>query len=601
MILNALYDYYQRLVDDPSAEIAPFGFSVQQIGFRVVIEPDGKLHAVEIMGYDDKGKPKPVPMTVPGQTKPSGAGLNPCFLWDNAAYLLGLVPVQKAKGKTGKALAKEQDRAKAAFEKLRDEHLAREKQIDDPAYSAVCRFLEKWDASQAAGRDDLLEAPNHNGIFQIRGQAGYVQDRPKVLDYWRTTLDTPAEDTKDAPMIGQCLVTGKEQVPIARLHEPKIKGIVGGQSVGGSLVSFNDKAYESFGYSQSYNAPVSEEATFRYCTALNSLLAQRNRRVIIGDATTVFWTDKPTPIESYWGPMLDARAEDEKTLQEAQDLLRLIANGKAPRNALGEPDTRFYVLGLSPNAARISVRYWFTGHLGQLLQRVQQHLQDLNIIGLDHTYHNDAAPPPMVRELLLETARDPKDIPPLLAGSLMSAILTGKRYPESFYLAVLRRIMTDGRISARRMAILKACINRHHRISRTTMEELPVALDIKRSDMPYVLGRLFACYEKIQKDGLGEKLNRTIKDSFLSSASSTPSAVFPRLFKLSQHHLGKIEFPGLRINREKLLADLYGRFEEFPNHLSHHEQGVFAIGYYHQLQDFYTSKADREAAEAASV
>ncbi|MBL4701179.1 MAG: type I-C CRISPR-associated protein Cas8c/Csd1, partial [Phycisphaeraceae bacterium] len=504
MILQALHDYYQRLRDDPTVAIASFGFSVQQIGFRVVIETDGKLHAIQIIDHDKKGKPRPVAMTMPGQTKPSGSGLNPCFLWDNSAYLLGMVPAQKAKGKTGKALDKEQDRATAAFEKLREEHLAREKQIDDPGYSSVCRFLEKWDISQADGREDLLEAPNHNGVFQIRGQAGYVHDRPKIQDYWRSTLNAPVEDEKEPQQVGQCLITG-EQLTLARLHEPKIKGIVGGQSVGGSLVSFNDKAYESYGNTQSYNAPVSEQATFRYCTALNHLLAQKQRRVIIGDATTVFWTEKPSPAENLWGKMF-GYIEDEEQKKNIHAPLHRIANGSAPPDELGDPQTQFYVLGLSPNAARISIRYWFTGNLGQLLQRVQQHLQDLNIIGMDRPPKPGMppSPPPMVRELLWETARDAKDIPPLLAGSLMSAILTGNRYPESFYIAVLRHIMTDGRVSARRVGILKACINRHHRILNSPMEELPVALDPDRSDVPYVLGRLFACYEKIQKDGLGE-------------------------------------------------------------------------------------------------
>lgn len=603
MILQSLCDYYQRLQADPEVEVASFGYSVQQVGFRVVIEPDGKLHAVEVVNYDTKGKPSPIAMTMPGQTKSAGAGLNPCFLWDNASYLLGMVPIQKAKGKSEAALAKEQKRATNAFEKFREKHLGLEDWINEPAFSSVCRFLEKWDSSQAIGRDDLTEVPNHNGVFQIRGKAGYIHELPKIQDYWKATLDTPATDKKNAPVLGQCLVTGKEQMPISRLHEPKIKGVVGGQSVGGLLVSFNDKAYESYGRVQSYIAPVSENATFEYCTALNYLLVQKNRRVIIGDTSTVFWTEKPTPMESYFGTMFDSfKAEDESTKDSVRKLLTRLAKGDAPMHELGDPQTQFYILGLAPNAARVSIRYWLTGNLGELLKNIQTHLQDLQIVGLDQPDKTGKPPtPPIIRELLWETARDAKDISPLLAGRLTDSVLTGKPYPQSFFTAVLRRIMTDGRVSPRRVGILKACINRYHRTFNIPMEELTVALDPNRSDVPYILGRLFACYEKIQKDGLGEKLNRTIKNSFMSSASSTPSAVFPRLFKLSQHHLPKIESEGLRINREKLLGELYGRIDDFPNHLSHHEQGTFAIGYYHQMQDFYTSKADREAAQAVTA
>jgi CRISPR-associated protein Csd1 len=286
--------------------------------------------------------------------------------------------------------------------------------------------------------------------------------------------------------------------------------------------------------------------------------------------------------------MLDDRsAENESQLKEVRDLLLRIVRGTAPANALGAPNTRFYVLGLSPNAGRVAVRFWFTDTLEALLRHLRQHLQDLDIIGLDPD-----APPPVIRELLLETAREAKDIPPLLAGALLRSLLTGQPYPESFFLAVLRRVRLDGQVHPRRAAISKAHLNRLHRQRPFLKEPIPMALDPDRNDVPYVLGRLFAAYEKIQKEALGEKLNRTIKDSYLSSASASPSAVFPRLFRLSQHHLGKIENTGLRIVREKLLGDLYARFEEFPSHLSHHDQGLFAIGYYHQTQDFYTRKAD---------
>jgi CRISPR-associated protein Csd1 len=193
--------------------------------------------------------------------------------------------------------------------------------------------------------------------------------------------------------------------------------------------------------------------------------------------------------------------------------------------------------------------------------------------------------------LLWETAREAKNSPPILAGGLTHAVLTGQPYPEGLFMAVLRRLRLDGEFRPRRAAIVKAHLNRLHRFRPFLQEPIPMALDPKRNDRPYVLGRLFAAYEKIQRDSLGEKLTRTIKDSFLSSASASPAAVFPRLFRLSQHHLGKIENTGLRITREKLVGDLYGRIDDFPSHLSHHHQGLFAIGYYHQMHAFYTPKA----------
>src|SRR5690606_18650231 len=118
-------------------------------------------------------------------------------------------------------------------------------------------------------------------------------------------------------------------------------------------------------------------------------------------------------------------------LKETGELLLRISRGTAPPDVLGPPETRFFVLGLSPNAARIAVRYWFTDTLESMLARLREHLQDLAITGMDPD-----APPPILRELLWETAREAKDIPPLLAGALMHALLTGRPYPESFFLAV---------------------------------------------------------------------------------------------------------------------------------------------------------------------
>ncbi len=585
MILQALHDYYQRLADDPEHDIAPPGFSVQNIGFRVVINEDGSLHAIEATDHDEKGKPRPVKLRVLGQAKPTGAGINPCFLWDNATYQLGAVPEKR-----------DPKWAADRYEKFRTEHLAAEKEIDDPAYSAVCRFLENWSPQHAAAHPDLNPPPANFGVFRLRGQQGDVHQRPKVLTYWQHRMQRDG-DRGAEELSGVCAVTGTADQPIARLHEPKIKGIVGGQTTGALLVSFNSDAYESYGKTQSFNAPVSEDAAFRYCTALNYLLADRSRRVIIGDASTVFWTEKPAPIERAWGPMLDDRcAESEEQLKQVRGLLLRIVRGTAPPDALGPPETRFFVLGLSPNAGRIAVRYWFTDTLDHLLTNLREHLQDLSVIGMDAE-----APPPVLRELLLETVRDAKDIPPLLAGALARAILTGRPYPEAFFFAVLRRVRTDGEVWPRRAAILKAHLNRLHRERPFLKEPIPMALDITRNDKPYVLGRLFATYEKIQRDALGDKLNRTIKDSYLSSASASPAAVFPRLFRLSQHHLGKIEQVGLRITREKLLGDLYSRVEGFPSHLSHHDQGLFAIGYYHQTQAFYARKTDEAEAKPVEV
>ena len=576
MILQELDHYYERLAADPEQEIAAAGYSVQQIGFVVILERDGRLFDIRLADQDEKGKPRSKKLVVPGQSKPPGAGINPCLFWDNATYMLGLAPEGRDAAWVGKR-----------FEAFRKRHLAIEKEVDDPFFAAACRFMEQWSPEAAAAREGLREASPNFGVFQLRGETGYLHEQPAVKAWWDAQLDKPADDDQDAAIMGQCLVTGK-QSRLARLHEPAIKPVMGAQSSGAKLVSFNDDAYESYGKSQCFNAAVSEEAAFKYATALNKLLANRERRVIIGDATTVFWTEKPEPVEHSWGIMIESRqAESDAQAEEVKDMLHRIRQGSGPRQTLGEPETRFFVLGISPNAARLSVRYWLTGSLSQLHDRIRRHLEDLWIVGM-----SEEDKPPVVRELMIETVRDPKDISPELSGAVVRSILAGLPYPQLLLNTVLRRIRNDGgRVSTMRAAILKACINRdlrHHRI--LNKESIPMSLDPQRTDTAYVLGRLFATYEKTQRDALGDKLNRTIRDSYFSSASASPASVFPRLSRLSQHHLSKMDNPGLRTNRDKLLGELYGKINTFPTHLPLRDQGEFAIGYYHQMQSFYTKK-----------
>jgi CRISPR-associated protein Csd1 len=592
MILQALVEHYHRLSDDAESDVAPFGFSRQKVGFTVVVTPDGQLHGIEPLNTEVAGRSRPLSLVLPGQSKPSGAGINPCFLWDNATYMLGAVPE-----------GREAAWARARWEAFRDRHVSLIDEIKDPAFTAVCEFLKGWDPKLLADRTDLEALQAGFGVFSARAQTGYVHERPTIVEWWRGQLAAQTDDDADAAL-GQCLVTGKV-TRLARLHEPKIKGVSGGQPAGTSIVSFNDSAYCSYGKEQSFNAPVSEAAAFEYATGLNALLSDRNHRVQLGDTTCVFWTQTPTLAEpavlglmseGFWQAAAEGEADDKdaRTRGAVRDFyLRLRSGREADASALGDPSVPFYVLGLSPNASRISVRFWHVSTVGEMAQRLARHVRDLEMVG-----RREDDPPLTIRQLLLETAREPKDIPPQLAGELARSILTGGPYPRALALAVNRRIRADREINHRRVAILKAWLNRHH-TDQSTPKEVPVSLDPNRTDPPYLLGRLFAVYEKVQKDALGEKLNRTIRDSYLSAASATPASVFPRLYRLSQHHLNRIESVGLRISRERLLGQIFQHLQSFPSHLNLQSQGLFAIGYYHQTQDLYTRKTNGNEAATA--
>jgi CRISPR-associated protein Csd1 len=579
MMLAALDEYYHRLqsaddrhrsVSDP---VAPLGFSVQKIAFSVVLDWAGALEAIEderqLDPNDKKGKKKlPRFLVVPGGAKPTGSGINPCLLWDNPAYMLGYA-----------AENSDAKRALESFSAFRQRHLELEKEIDDKHFSVVCRFLENWQPQEGKDRSELAEIGPGFGVFRVRGQTEFVHDRPAVKRYW---LDQLNQRTADESVVGQCLVSGVHG-RLARIHEPKIKGVFGAQSSGATLVSFNFPATESYGKEQSYNAPVNEESAFRYANALNHLLRNGSRqRVLIGDATTVFWTAQPTAAEDEFGIVFQPLPEDEAEKKRVEAVLKKIGRADHPGDDFGDSRTPFYVLGLSGNAARLSVRFWHVSTLGDMLDKIRRHFADLAMDG------RAAWEPefPSIQNILDQTARERKDVPPLLGGAIMRSILDETPYPHSLYAAVLRRIRADRIINYVRAATLKAYLNRNHR------KEVPMSLDPSRPETSYHLGRLFAALEKLQEDALPE-LNDTIRDRYFGAASATPSTVFPRLMRLKQHHVGKLDNKGHRIAHEKRIQDIMDRFDAFPAHLNLQDQGLFAIGYYHQRKDLFTKKQEQ--------
>lgn len=587
MILQSLNDLYTRLAADPDYEIAPPGFSPQKISFRVVIKPNGELFAIDdARTPNDKGKPLSTPMLVPGEAKPSGSGINPCFLWDNQTYLLGRQPDDKRDGF-----------GQERFDAFRDRHLSVEKEINDSQFSAVCRFLETWSPSRIAEFAQLNDLGAGFGVFQIQGERLHVHEQSAVLKWWNARQAT---DGGENAAVAQCLISG-DQAPIARLH-PKIKGVSGAQSAGASIVSFNDSAYESFGKTQSFNSPVGEEVAFRYGTALNSLLTgpkSRRHRLRIGDTTTVFWTEKPTAVEDVFAELLGGgsqaveEAQSEKERSTAERLLRAIRDGSHFQDFGDELKTPFYILGLAPNAARLSVRFFHRSTIEDLLKKLHAHHAAMQIVREFTEPKGKRFPDPefpAIWQILRETARVSDEVPPLLGGALARAIIEGSPYPEALLSAVIRRIHADRQIHYLRAATIKAVLTRNHKY------QIPFMLDPTKNDTAYRLGRLFAALEKTQEDALGP-VNAGIRDRFYGSASATPASVFPRLLRTYQHHLGKVNV-GQKIRREQLIQEILEPVQDFPSQLNLQKQGLFAIGYYHQRKDLFTKKPTEEPATA---
>jgi len=598
MILQRLAEYYDRMADDASSagRLPKPGYSRQKISFCVVVAPDGRIQ--QFQSLLDAGDKRPIArqLLVPGQSKPSGSGINPCFLWDNATYMLGFKPDDP---KT--------ERTRDSFDSFREKHLSIEQEVNSAAFSAVCNFLRNWSPPLSGEyADHLKDIIGNFGVFRIVGSERFVHDDPAVVSWW---MAHGIGDT-DGVRRGFCLVTGHED-SIARLHEPKIKGVRDTQSAGALLVSFNDSAYESYGKSQSFNAPVGVSAAFKYTNALNLLLGREDRRILLGDATVVFWAERATPIEDFISdlfsesslPQPDASSEDKRRVDQVHLFLSQIRQGHAADDAVDrEGRTRFFVLGLSPNASRIAVRFWTDTTIAEMEGRLRQHMQDVELVG-----SRESELPLMIKRIVQATGRaetdakghvkgyDSGSISPLLAGAVARAVLTGGPYPEALLSAMVRRIRSDGVISHPRAAAIKACLVRNSRL-KGNPKEVPVALDTNRSEPAYVTGRLFALLEKIQEDSSGRNVNATIKDRYFSSASATPGVVFPRLIRLSQHHLAKLE-RWRKIHREKQLGEIVGKLDGFPSHFNLEDQGLFAVGYFHQHEDFFTRKDDKSKEE----
>ncbi|PTE13082.1 type I-C CRISPR-associated protein Cas8c/Csd1 [Pseudogemmobacter blasticus] len=572
-LLSALAAAYDRLPHAP-----PYGYSSEKIGFCVILNPDGTVAEVaDLRGTDKKRSPRI--MQVPAAVK-RAVNIAPNFLWDKSAYVLGVA---------GEG-AKRVDEVHAAFCARHRDWLDG---TTDEGLVAFLRFLDAWrpDAFAALGQEDIRDA---NIVFRLGSERGFLHDRPAARALWRRIGAEGASNPQT------CLLTA-EKAPVARLH-PSVKGVWGGQSSGSSLVSFNLDAFTSYGHEQGDNAPVSEAATFAYTTALNLFLSDKHHRLQIGDTSTVFWAEAEesaaAEAESLFAGFFDTAptrediAAIEATLaQKVGEKLGAIREGKPLVQIL--PDlagARFHVLGLAPNAARLSVRFYWDSTFGQLVANYQRFLADMAL---------DPPPrdgwPPLWRylvELAVQGKRE--NVPPLIAGEWMRAILTGGRYPMTLLSTTLMRVRSDGEVNAYRAAILKSVLKRNLSM------EAPVALDPANQNKGYILGRLFAVYEEVQRAALGGHVNATIKDKFYGAASATPQKVFRTLDAGSQNHFSKLRklSAGRAVNLEKLLTSITDLMEPgndpIPSSLSAAEQALFGIGYYHQRSDFFRKRDEAD-------
>lgn len=576
-ILASLVKAYDRLPNAP-----PFGYSMEKIGVLVTLKEDGSVASV-IDWCDGEGKKKqPRMMLVPQPVKRT-AGIAPNFLWDKTSYVLGITAGE------GKRTANEH----AAFVKRHVEAL---EGTEDEGLKALLLFLQNWSPEQFSEPLWNEEFRDQNVVFALDKEyrQRFIHEREAARSLWER-MSTAEEKAAQI-----CLVTG-ERGPVARLH-PSIKGVWGAQSSGAALVSFNLDSFTSYGHEQGNNAPVSELAAAKYTTALNTFLERDSgHRVQLGDASVVFWADATNAetaaeAESLFTAYIDPESVETESTKTVGIQLERIRKGDPlidvePKLTEG---VNFYVLGLAPNAARLSIRFFFEGSFGTLTERYQKFVSDMRVEPPPRDGY-----PPLWRYLIeLAVLGKRENVPPNLAGDWMRSILSGTHYPLTLLSTTLMRIRADGRMNALRAGILKAVLTRNYNM------EVPVALDPEERNKGYLLGRLFAVYEEIQRAALGDNINATVKDKFYASASATPRKVFALLDAGSQNHLSKLgkRSKGRQVNLVRLQEEIMDLMtpgdDPFPSSFNSQEQALFGLGYHHQHSDFFKSRKNTDTAEA---
>lgn len=572
MILQALVKYYEDL--EKQGKISKRGWCTGKVSYGIQLSYDGKIQSILSLKREQQAGKKtilsPQPLTVPEMvTRSSGVSAN--FLCDNSKYILGI-----DKDGTNK-------RVMECFQATKEKHLQILQKVPGEAAHAICAFFKNWKPEQAKENLAVVESweeltEGSNLIFLVNGK--YAQDDERIQEAWEKTLDQKQEEAA-----GICLVTGNQD-EISRIHK-NIKGVPGAQSSGASLVSFNAPAFESYGKEQSYNAPVGKYAEFAYTTALNYLLSQKKYTFSLGDSMVVYWAEEAkTEYQDFFSTFLNPTKDNEDVVH---DVLEKIEKGQYidVKDIKINTDQRFYILCLAPNAARLSVRFFYQNSFGNILRNFKNHYQRLEVpkpkwVEMEYLGVDD-----MLKETVNQKSKDKKPLANM-AAMVLEAILADSRYPASLYTDTLIRIRAEqGRVTWGRAAIIKAYLIKNYK-----WEDGETYMETEKNEIAFTLGQLFSVLESVQMDA-NPGIKSTIRDRYFNAACATPAIIFPILIKLKNSHIRKLERESTKIYYEKLLTKLIGDLPYVPKQLSLEEQGKFILGYYHQTQKKYEKREEK--------
>lgn len=594
MLIQALCEYFDMLA--AAGKVTPEGYSKVKIHYLVHLTQDGKIDTIssyqkieKVPAGKDKIKEKAVPREelMPERTEKTAIDAN--IVDHRPSYLFGLNYVDGALSPADKT-----DKAKKSHAELVKSNLEFIKDIDSPVVNAYRCFLENWVPEQEIHNECLLalgkDYSKSNYIFCLKGRPDLLLHQDAALKEKWEKMNKSEEG--EIPWIAQCGITG-EITEIERIHR-KIRGIVGGDPTGSVLIGFNNASERSYGTEQAYNSNISKTAMKKYTGALNYLLSSPRHKALIDDMTVVFWAMNASEnSEDILNAMLFGEAQGtggisaEQTNLLLRQVLENVGNAAVTDKTLLsfeniDPNVDFYMVGLKPNSSRVAIKFIYRKKYGEILGNIAKFQRDMQV-----TEHGEPVYMNKIKKELVSPKSSDKKVDSAMMAKLFESILYNTDCPYTLLDTIVRRIRTDLYIGEVRAGILKTCINRNN---KNKEEQITMALNEESTNQAYLCGRLFAVLEALQQDALG-KLNRTIKDTYFSSASMTPELIFPKLIRLSQNHLKKAKHP---VFYNKQIGEITDKLqEEFPKRLSLQEQGRFEIGYYQQWQSYYKKNTDK--------
>lgn len=596
-MLNALVQYYDMLAEQGTLQEECF--STVDVRWLICLNENGTLADIleymdDDIKYDKKGKEK-ISKVAKKKLFPkrmSKSAICSELIEHRAAYIFGID--FNPKNETGFKISKQ---ATEKHEKFVKANLEFTEGMETQLVRAYRAFIETWKPDENLDNPILVKfgsnlSKNDGYAFCLTGRTdSLLNEAPEVLQKAKEQYYAKNVEEENA---AQCCITGRIE-EIARTHD-KIKGIVGGLTMGNIVVCFNNSAEESYGKSQSYNSNISQSVMIKYTTALNRLLADEKHKKYMEEMTFVYWAqgkDDSLCSQFFAQSFFDQRAGTDETNVMLNNAFTQLMQGKTLAEAMPELDENvtFYIMGMTPNSSRISLKLYYKNTFGNVLKNAVIHQRDVAIGNDDRQVSLNR----IIKELKSPKASK-ANVPSPLISDIFRSVLYGVNYPTQLLETIITRVKTDSddeknkfiKLNPTRAGIIKACLNRKARLSGNK-EEIKMALDKTNTSPAYLCGRLFAQLEKIQQQASNNSLNRTIKDSYFASACSTPALVFPRLIKLAQNHLSKLDDNGKRSYFVGEIINMLGN--EFPKHLSLSQQGEFILGYY---QEFYYKKEKTE-------